>query len=116
MGLDLLPLFQDRDRILIIDAVDFKMPPGHLGMLKGDAIRSALCSKLSVHHIGLADVLLAAKLTRQRPLDLCLIGMQPLSLGMGLELSDIATRQLERVLEMVKQKLNDWKVLVINSG
>jgi hydrogenase maturation protease len=33
MGLDLLPLFQTRDKILIIDAVDFGKKAGHVGVL-----------------------------------------------------------------------------------
>ena len=62
MGLDLLPLFQDRDRILIIDAVDFGKPPGHVGVLKGDDIRSVLNPKCRPITSGLPTCSLAATL------------------------------------------------------
>ena len=46
MGLDLLPIFQTQDKILIIDAVDFKKAPGHVETIEGDNIPSVLNAKL----------------------------------------------------------------------
>ena len=62
LGLDLLPYFEGRDSVLLIDAVDFGKEPGYIGILDNDAIPSVLLSKISVHHVGLSDVLFAAKL------------------------------------------------------
>ncbi len=112
MGLDLLPLFQDRNRILIIDAVDFGKHPGHIGTLEGDAIRSVLNPKLSVHHIGLADLLLTAKLTRETPLELCLLGIQPDSLETGLVLSGQISRSVDTVITMAIRRLQEWQIKV----
>jgi hydrogenase maturation protease len=42
LGLDLLPFFQARDRILIIDAVNFGKPPGYLAAFKGAEIPRVL--------------------------------------------------------------------------
>src|SRR3990172_3652990 len=49
MGLDLLPLFQEKDKILIIDAVDFGKAAGLIGIIEGDAIPSALKTVRSSH-------------------------------------------------------------------
>ncbi len=112
MGLDLLPLFQERDRILVIDAVDFRKAPGHTGTVEGDAIPSVLNAKLSVHHIGVADLLFTAKLTRETPLEICLVGIQPQSLDVGLALTEPVKSKMDSIIDMAVQKLKEWNVAV----
>lgn len=110
MGLDLLPIFQTRDRVLIIDAVDFHKDPGHMGTLEGEKIPSVLNSKLSVHHIGLSDVLFTAKLMRDTPLTVHLVGIQPKSLDVGLDMTGEIRVKLDAVIDLVLQKLKEWNV------
>ncbi len=112
MGLDLLPIFQDRDRILIIDAVDFGKSPGYVATLAGDAIRTALNIKLSVHHIGLSDLLLTAQLTRENPLDLCLVGIQPGSLDLKLGITEQVRFHVKEMINLVLQQLKKWNICV----
>lgn len=110
MGLDLLPIFQDRDRILIIDAVDFGKNPGHVGIIEGDAIATVLNTKLSVHHIGLADLLVATKLTRDLPPEIYLVGIQPHSLDVGLSITEPLSYKLVEVLDAALWKLREWNI------
>ncbi|MGD0885663.1 MAG: HyaD/HybD family hydrogenase maturation endopeptidase [Thermodesulfovibrionales bacterium] len=110
LGLDLLPFFEGKREILIIDAVDFRKEPGHIGMLENDAIPSELFSKLSVHHIGLSDVLFAAKLKDLTPAKLCLIGIQPQSLEVGLEMTDCIRDKMEDVIALAIKKLKEWNI------
>jgi hydrogenase maturation protease len=110
MGLDLLPLFQIRDKILIIDAVDFGKKAGHVGVLNGNDIPSVLNSKLSVHHIGLSDVLFAAKLMRETPPEVCLVGVQPKYLDVGLDMTHEVQEQLPTIIDHVLKKLKDWNI------
>jgi len=110
MGLDLLPLFQTMDRILIIDAVDFGKAPGHVGIIQGNDIPSVLNIKLSVHHIGLSDVLFATRLMRGALPDVCLIGIQPKSLDIGLDMTEEIQVKLNHIIGLVMQKLTEWNV------
>ncbi len=112
MGLDLLPLFQTQDRILIIDAVDFKKAPGHIGIIEGSDIPSVLNAKLSVHHIGLSDLLFTAKLSRTTPPEVCLVGIQPKSLAIGLEMTKEIRESLDAVISLAIEKLQQWNVQV----
>jgi hydrogenase maturation protease len=112
MGLDLLPIFQERDRILIIDAADFRKPSGYVGTVEGDSIAAVLNAKLSVHHIGLADLLFTAKLTRETPLELHLVGIQPHSLDVGITLSDQVKSKLDMIIELTVRKLKAWNVTI----
>jgi hydrogenase maturation protease len=110
MGLDLLPVFQTKDKIIIIDAVDFNKEPGHVGAIDGDKIPPVLNSKLSVHHIGFADLLYAAKLVRETPPEVYLVGIQPKSLHVGLDMTEEIRVKLDSIIELAIQKLKEWNV------
>jgi hydrogenase maturation protease len=110
MGLDLLPIFEGRDKVLIIDAVDFGREPGHIGTIENDDIPSVLNSKLSVHHINLSDVLFAAKLMDISPSEICLIGIQPQSLDVGLDMTGEIKGKIEILIDAVIGKLKEWNV------
>jgi hydrogenase maturation protease len=109
-GLDLLPLFENRDKVLIIDAANFKKEPGTIDSVEGDRIPSFLSSKLSVHQIGLPDMLFAAKLMEIMPSELCLIGIQPFSMETAAEMSDVISGKMEALICRVLDKLKEWGV------
>ena len=110
MGLDLLPVFEGRDKILIVDAVDFGKEPGYIGIIENDNIPSVLNSKLSVHHINLSDVIFASKLMDILPSQICLVGIQPKSLDVGLDMTDEINEKLDVLIETVIEKLKGWDV------
>jgi hydrogenase maturation protease len=112
-GLDLLPLFENRDKVLIIDAANFNKEPGTIGSIEGERIPAFLSTKLSVHQIGLPDTLFAARLMEITPPEMCLIGIQPESMDTAVELSDIVRGRMDSLIETVLQKLKDWGVEVV---
>jgi len=113
-GLDLLPLFENRDKVLIIDAANFKKEPGTIDTVEGDKIPAFLSTKLSVHQIGLPDLLFAAKLQNVMPEEMCLIGIQPKSMDTAAELSDVISGRMDNLMEKVLQKLNAWGVEAVS--
>jgi hydrogenase maturation protease len=110
LGLDLLPLIEKRDRILFVDAVDFGKEPGYVGVIDDDAIPSTLMAKMSVHHIGLSDVLFAAKLLDIKPSKLRLIGIQPQSLEVGLDMTECISGKMEVIISMIIKTLKEWNI------
>jgi len=109
-GLDLLPLFEKRDRVLIIDAANFKKEPGTVGTVEGDKLPAFLSSKLSVHQIGLPDMLFAAGILEIMPTEICLIGIQPLSMDTTTEMSDVVRDNMDTLMDRVLEKLRAWGV------
>ncbi|MBI5741255.1 MAG: HyaD/HybD family hydrogenase maturation endopeptidase [Nitrospirae bacterium] len=107
-GLDLMPLFEGRDKVLIIDAANFKKEPGTIGYIEGEKIPAFLSAKLSVHHIGLPDMLFVAKLMGTTPPEMCLIGIQPESMETGTDLSGVVGANLDAVVKRVLDKLREW--------
>ena len=112
-GLDLLPLFENRDRVLFIDAANFKKEPGTIDIVEGDKIPAFLSAKLSVHQIGLPDMLFAATLMEIMPEEICLVGIQPESMETRIEMSDIVSNKMNELLDTALEKLRSWGVEAI---
>jgi hydrogenase maturation protease len=110
MGLDLLPFFEEYKRILIVDAVDFGKEPGHIEAIEDEHIPFVFLPKLSAHHIGLYDVLFAAELMDIKPEKICLIGIQPESIDVGLEMTAQIRSNMVRITEQIVRKLEEWGV------
>lgn len=111
LGLDLLHFFEGRDRVLIVDAVDFQKDAGHIASIDDGDIPSTLFAKLSVHHIGLSDVLFASKLMGFTPSKIRLIGIQPQSLEVGLDLSECIRSKIQQVIDAIIETLREWNII-----
>ena len=109
-GLDLLPLFENRDKVLFIDAANFKKKPGTIGTIEGENIPAFLGQKLSVHHIGIPDMLFAAKFMEITPPEMCLIGIQPKSMDTTTEMTGVVSEKMDALIDKVMQKLEEWGV------
>jgi len=110
MGLDLLPFIEGKDRVLLIDAVNVNEPPGTIVKIEGCDIPKFLSQKMSVHQIGLPDMLCAANLTGILPNELFLVGIQPKTMDTGLSLSDDIMDRMDCLVEIVITKLREWDV------
>ena len=111
-GTDLLPYLEEHDRIIILDAVDFEREPGFIGSIENDDILTRLTTKMSMHHMGITDVLSTAKLLDIVPSQMFLLGMQPKDLTVGMEMTAEVKDRLPRMLEVAVMKLEEWGVKV----
>jgi len=110
LGLDLLLYFEKHSRILIIDAVDFKKEPGYIGILNVDDILKPFSKKLSVHHIGLPDILFASQLMGIKSVAVVIIGVQPKSIEVGLDMTDEVKNKIPVLMELIKVILENWDI------
>ena len=110
MGMDLLPFFDEHGRMIIVDAVDFEKEPGFINTIENDDILALFTTKMSLHHLGLKDVLSYAKLLDQIPEDICLIGIQPEKVEMEMALSETVSSQMDNLTSLVLQKLKTWGI------
>ena len=113
LGLDLLPYVEDASRLLVVDAVQARKPPGTLVRMTGDEIPVFLdASKVSPHQEGLQDLLAVAVLKGYLPGEVVLWGVQVESLGVGLDLSEAVAGQVEALAGKVLAELARWGVPV----
>ena len=111
LGLNLLPLVDDASYLLILDAVDAGREPGALVELQGEDIPLYGGAKLSEHQLTFQEVLGLAMLRGTLPENLCLIGVQPADLSVGIGLSATAEAALEPMLAAAESRLRRWAVL-----
>ncbi|MBK1704418.1 hydrogenase maturation protease [Halochromatium glycolicum] len=109
-GLDLLPLLKDQRRLLLIDALASDAPPGTIRVIRDGEIRSALTEKVSLHHLGIADLLALAELLDYAPPEIVLIGIVPGRLEMELALSEPLHEVMPEIVETVMSVLADWGI------
>ena len=109
-GLDLLPVIEGYEKVLFIDAVDAGKPPGAIVLIEGDAVPSYLTAQVSAHHVGLSDLLFAARMAGSLPAEICLIGIQPESVDIGLDMTDTLKKRLDPLLATVVKQLQKWGV------
>lgn len=110
LGLDLLPQLEDVDSLLIIDALDMRAQPGEVFRIEGEEVPRAFASKLSVHQMGLQDLLAVAELQGHVPSRLVVWGVQPECLEMGTELTATVAGALDKVVKAVLEELTGWGV------
>ena len=104
-GMDLLDVIADRDHLILVDAVDTGSPPGTIVRLKDDEIPAVFRTKSSPHQLGLQDVLALLRLLDSAPAHVTVIGVQPASLKLGLELTPLIAARLDAMVEMVADEL-----------
>jgi hydrogenase maturation protease len=114
MGLDLLSYLEGVTGLLIIDAVHTGQPPGTLVRLAGDEVPAALSLKMSMHQVGLQELLAVSELQGILPPRVVVCGMEPASLDWGLDLSPQVAGRLDDLVQAVVQELQDWGMMVID--
>lgn len=111
LGLDLLPHLEQVEQLLVIDALQMDGSPGELFRLEGDEVPRAFANKLSVHQMGLQDLLAVAELQGNLPPKLVVWGAQSASIEMGLDMSQEVSSTLEPLIDKVIGELKSWGVV-----
>jgi len=110
MGLDLLPYLEGVSHLLITDAVQTGQPAGSLVRLEGEAIPAALQVKMSMHQVGLQELMALAGFQGTLPERVVLWGLEPASLEWGLELSAPIAAQIDALVDAAMGELRAWGV------
>jgi hydrogenase maturation protease len=83
LGLSLLDEIAEAQHVILVDAVATDAPPGTLVRLDGADVIDAVRERLSVHQVGVADLLNAARLIGRYPASVVLLGLVPGLIGLG---------------------------------
>ncbi len=116
LGLDLLPMLEGIKKLLIIDAIDMGAAPGDLFRLQGEEVPRAFASKLSVHQMGVQDLLAVAELQGHVPEELVVWGVQPGSIEMEMRLTPTVAAAMMPLLDGVVGELAGWGVELRDRG
>jgi hydrogenase maturation protease len=101
LGLLLLPVVQQADRLILVDAILAGAAPGSLVRLTGDEVGPAVASRLSPHQVGVADLLEGARWLDRYPSSVVLLGLVPASIDLGVSLSAAVQPNLAALVDRV---------------
>ncbi len=108
-GFGLLNIITEADRLIVIDAIRGGAPPGAIYRFNIHDLKNCPKGfKSSIHQIGILEVLHLSELIGKTPLT-TIIGIEPKSLEMGMELSPEIRAKIPRLIEII---LNELKGLV----
>ena len=108
-GLSLYGRVTSSRRVLVLDAIDFGLPPGTLRVLRDAEVPAWAATKLSPHQVGLHDVLALAQLNGSAPESVAVVGVQPVDLSdFGGSLREAVRARLPQAVEQAARELAAW--------
>lgn len=106
-GIYLLPHFEGRSHVWIVDAVHFRGTPGTVIELPAEQVAARLNNvKLSEHQVTLNEVLALLDLLEARPPFIKLIGVQPEHMRFAGGLSDTVAARLPEVIDILRREVS----------
>jgi len=94
-------LFEEVDKLIVVDAVQGGDEPGSIYRFHPEDIRLDSSIPMSLHQINLLENLWMMERFTQKPKDIVIIGVQPEDMRWGLELSPELQRRVPRIIEVV---------------
>ncbi|MES0350490.1 MAG: HyaD/HybD family hydrogenase maturation endopeptidase [Desulfobacteria bacterium] len=105
-GFRLMNVVTGASRLIVVDAVKGGGPPGSIYRFDiEDAPTYPDEYKTSVHQIGILEVVHLSELIGEAP-ETTIIGVEPKSLDMGMELSPEVEAKVSRIIELVLEEVN----------
>lgn len=106
--MDLLPILERWERVVIVDAADMGQRPGQFTRFTPEQVYLAMSdNRFSLHHAGLSEVLtLAHALERTLP-EMVIFGVQPADVGWGEGLSPNVEAMLPELIDAILNELSD---------
>lgn len=116
IGLCLLPYIEDATHVLLVDAVRSGRPPGTIVRLDGATLCARNLPNLSVHEAGVVDLIGSLNVTAPCIPQVTVFGVEPATIGWGVELTPLVAAQLERLAALVEQQVDVWMTSTARSS
>jgi hydrogenase maturation protease len=104
-GFALVEILADRRKVIVVDAIAADCAPGTVVRLNGDDLAAPSAPPCSLHEVGLAEALGAARQLGVAPHEVIVIGVQPCQVSCGLELSPTLAALVPRIVDLVLAEL-----------
>ena len=104
-GFDLIPVIQEAERVVIVDAIQAGGAPGDMYRFSAEDLTARPVGIASLHDISLSDVLSIIRTVGTLP-PVTIIGVQPKDTAVGMELSAQVAELLPRLSSLVLEEIN----------
>lgn len=116
LGLELVGSLYDTDKLLIVDAVLGRQTPGTIYEFDNDTIKAYFKNKVSLHELGIQDVLAALEVLDKPVKEMIIFGVQPACIELDLELSPLISEQVTPIISRIISTLRSWHIEVYSSN
>jgi hydrogenase maturation protease len=99
-SMELIDELSNLDFLLVFDTIVAGKPPGTIVKLAGAEVPAFFRRKLSPHQISLSDLLASLEFLGQAPKDIVVLGVQPVTLELGLDLTEPVAVRVPELVEM----------------
>jgi len=104
-AMDLLEPIAGCDLLIVADAVLSGQAPGSIVRLAGAEVPVFFRTKLSPHQVGLSDLLASLEFSGELPARTVVLGLEPASMGLGLEMTPVVRAQVPALVELIAAEL-----------
>jgi len=111
-GLDLIDCLADRQKVVVIDAIDAGVAPGTILKLQVPDLIDDDSLVLSAHETGFLAAMKATRLLGCPPTDVTVFGVQTADMSSGLELSAPVAAQMPQLLAIVLEECRSQTIVV----
>ena len=107
LGIELMRFLDGAERLILIDAIHGS-EPGSFRIIQGDDVRLYFQEKVSLHEMGIQEVL-ASLVVMEKPIaEIVVIGVVPQSLEISLDLTPLVASRIDEATDSVIRHLHDW--------
>ncbi len=104
-GMEMIEDLSNLDFLIVIDVVKTGAAPGTVVKIAGEDIPVFFRKKLSPHQIALPDVLASLELLDTMPKEIIVLGVEPISLELGMEMTATVAARVPQLAEMAANEL-----------
>lgn len=104
-GADLLDILAERQKVIVVDAVDVGAQPGTVVRLSPEDLGSVGDRGISLHEVGLAQALAMVELLGIGPRKAIILGVQVESISCGLHLSRPVAEAMSKIVGQVLREV-----------
>ncbi|EIW17237.1 MULTISPECIES: HyaD/HybD family hydrogenase maturation endopeptidase [Pelosinus] len=113
LGMELLRFLIETDKLILVDAVAGSLPPGSLYHFQNNEVKAYFKEKVSMHELGIQDVLAILDVMEKPVQEIRILGVQPLTVDIGLEMTPIVAEKVDVIIEQILLVLHEWQVEVV---
>jgi hydrogenase maturation protease len=100
-AMEMLDDLEGLDLLVVVDCVRVGKAPASVVVLTEDEVPAFFRQRLSPHQVGLSDVFATMLLTGRAPRAIVVIGVQPVEIGLSMELTPQVEAVMPTVLEAI---------------
>ncbi len=105
-AIDLMEIFNQRDQLIVIDAVRGGQPAGTLYRFSPQEVEEHALPMNSLHQVGLLETLRLGELVDCKPRSTVVLGVQPGETGLGIGLTPPVEAAVDKTVSLVLEEID----------